>query len=445
MPRFEPTFSGLLPHAPILIPDVAGRRLADCRETVAACRQFAKRLVASAPQRLFLISPHSPRHRKEFGIWPGPNLTGDLAAFGFAKLQVEVPFDRNAASTLQECFADLGLGLRPIASDRLDHGASVPLWFLAEAGWNGPTTVLSLPESWDVDLEAAGRGLGAAAARLGPVAVVASGDMSHRLAPGAPAGFHPEAQAFDQALETLVIEDQLHRIGDMDPRLRDLAAEDAADSVQMVAAAHEFRCRGREVLSYEHPFGVGYLVAVFWDSKSTGSEVPPAWQQLPAVAREAVHAELQGRRPKSRKEEKGCRDRAAVFVTLRQADGELRGCIGSLAPQQANLWQETRDRALAAAFQDPRFPPVKLSELALLQFEVSVLTAPETVDREELLDPKRYGVVVHGSGGRRGVLLPDLEGVDTVDQQIAIACRKAGLRPGAVEALERFEVIKLSE
>lgn len=129
-----------------------------------------------------------------------------------------------------------------------------------------------------------------------------------------------------------------------------------------------------------------------------------------------------------------------MFVSLHDRAGELRGCIGHLVRTRETLGDEIAATAVLAACEDPRFPPLRADELAGLQVEVSVLGAPEPSDRAGL-DPRRYGVVVR-SGARRGVLLPDLEGVDTVAQQVDIACRKAGILAGEAVAIERFVVEK---
>ena len=133
------------------------------------------------------------------------------------------------------------------------------------------------------------------------------------------------------------------------------------------------------------------------------------------------------------------RDRAAVFVSLHSKGGGLRGCIGTLEPTTANVAQEVIRNAIAAATEDPRFPPVRPDELADLDISVDVLTSPEPIQSTDQLDPKRYGVIVR-SGWRSGLLLPDLEGVDSVKYQVDIARRKAGIGSQETVELYRFEV-----
>jgi len=132
------------------------------------------------------------------------------------------------------------------------------------------------------------------------------------------------------------------------------------------------------------------------------------------------------------------KERSGVFVCLK-VRGMLRGCIGTFQPAEKDVAAEIVRNAVSAATCDPRFACVRADELPNLEYSVDVLTAPEQVNSQADLDPKRYGVIVK-AGGRRGLLLPDLEGVDTVEEQVGIAMHKAGIPPGAPVTLFRFEV-----
>jgi len=130
--------------------------------------------------------------------------------------------------------------------------------------------------------------------------------------------------------------------------------------------------------------------------------------------------------------------KAGVFVSLKKF-GDLRGCIGTFMPTQENIAQEIIKNAISAVVDDPRFSPVTASELGDLTISVDVLSLPEEISDISELDPKKYGVIV-SSGYKKGLLLPDLEGVDTAEYQIDIAKRKAGIYPGEKVKLYRFEV-----
>ncbi|HEW92646.1 MAG TPA: AmmeMemoRadiSam system protein A [Thermotogaceae bacterium] len=130
--------------------------------------------------------------------------------------------------------------------------------------------------------------------------------------------------------------------------------------------------------------------------------------------------------------------KAGAFVSLHRSDGSLRGCIGTFLPTRENLALEIRDNAIAAATRDPRFPPLTVDELDDTEVSVDILSKPEPVEDLSELDPKRYGVIVE-SGWKRGLLLPDLEGVNTIETQLEIAKRKAG-----IYNFEKFKVYRFT-
>jgi len=159
-------------------------------------------------------------------------------------------------------------------------------------------------------------------------------------------------------------------------------------------------------------------------------------------ARACLTALVRGERPPAPPEGGIYGRRAACFVSLKRS-GELRGCIGTLLPAEVDLGHEIARNTAAAAFSDPRFPPVAADEIEGLSCSVDVLGPPEPTDMASL-DPRRYGVIV-SAGGRRGVLLPDLPGVDTVAQQVGIALQKGGISPDEPFAVERFTVERFRE
>ena len=162
---------------------------------------------------------------------------------------------------------------------------------------------------------------------------------------------------------------------------------------------------------------------------------------LVALARDAIEKFVRERKTISPPENltPEMQEEAGVFVSLHTEDGQLRGCIGTFEPTTPNVAHEVIRNAIHAATRDPRFPPVRAGELDTLDISVDVLTSPVPVKSETELDPKRKGVIVQ-CGWRRGLLLPDLEGVDTVEAQLDIARRKAGIGPGEPTDLFCFEV-----
>jgi AmmeMemoRadiSam system protein A len=164
---------------------------------------------------------------------------------------------------------------------------------------------------------------------------------------------------------------------------------------------------------------------------------------LPTLARQAIDNWLRLRR--SLEVDGSEAPAAPVFVSLHTQSGQLRGCMGTLSAQERDVRRETVHCAVLAATRDPRFEPVQLFELESLAIDVTVLCPLESIEGPDALDPKRYGVVVSDRRGRRGVLLPDLAGIDDVETQLSIARRKAGIAQQAPVDLQRFEALRFSE
>jgi AmmeMemoRadiSam system protein A len=170
-----------------------------------------------------------------------------------------------------------------------------------------------------------------------------------------------------------------------------------------------------------------------------------------ALARRSVERRLQGELPLSGGAEIDpdfdnnlWNLRRACFVSIKTLSGDLRGCIGTIAPVQPSIDREIMENAVSSATRDPRFPPMRFDELAGVVFSVDVLGEPEKVADRSRLDARKWGVIV-SKGMRRGVLLPDLEGVDTVEAQLEIAARKAGIYDLNGVAVERFSVDRYPE
>jgi AmmeMemoRadiSam system protein A len=172
------------------------------------------------------------------------------------------------------------------------------------------------------------------------------------------------------------------------------------------------------------------------EEKQTGTD------PLVALARRAVESYVRERKVLDPEPLPGMEGRrAGVFVSLHLPDGSLRGCIGTIQPTQPGIEEEIVRNAVSAASHDPRFYPVRPDELEGLDVSVDVLGEAEDVSGTEELDPKCFGIIVQTADGRQALLLPDLEGVDTVEQQVCITCRKGGIDPNRdTYRIKRFEV-----
>lgn len=260
-------FAALMPHAPILIPDVGQEELKLVVASVAGMKLAAARLSRRQPEAVVIISPHSPRSPDAFGMWSDKRLWGTFGQFGAPGAAIDLPNDLPLITAFKDQARRVGVRTWEIPDQPLDHGALVPLWYLTDAGWDGPTSVLSLNYPHEGGLIELGRALMGAATRLGKnIAIIASGDMSHRLTRHAPAGYEPRAHDFDREFIACLRLGTYRDLQQMDPKLQALAGEDALDSTIVALASVNWAATGHEVLSYEGPFGVGYGVAILFDS-----------------------------------------------------------------------------------------------------------------------------------------------------------------------------------
>lgn len=445
-----------VPHPPLIIPAVGRGEEAAIARTVEAYQEVARRIAAHAPDTVAVISPHAPAYRDGFFVSDAPSEAGSLAAFGQPQEALATQTDVAFAHELAHLMGQHGLPAAgaPAGAAEIDHATFVPLHFLGQAidldGMRFVRVGLSgLPSE---DHRLLGRLIAQTAGELGRrCVVVASGDWSHKLKDDGPYGFDPAGPAFDAELADIFVAGALGRLFELDARLCEDAAECGLRSFQIMAGALEGSAYSSELLSYERPFGVGYGVATFEvEAEAASSQDEAAREEerhgfdpLVALARRTVEDYVRtGNVPDvpSDMPAEFTRRRAGAFVSLHERGG-LRGCIGTIEPQQRSVADEVVANAVSAATADPRFAPVAPDELDYLEYSVDVLGEPEPVDSLAELDPKRYGVIVR-RGRRRGLLLPDLDGVDTVSDQIAIAKHKAGIAPGENAKLERFEVVR---
>lgn len=436
-------FSGIAPHPPIMVPEVGGESAAEVAWSIEAMAELTRRIIASGAESIILISPHAPLQRSDFVAYDSPAVRADFAAFRAPQVEFELSLDTELLQAISRSADGAQYHVVPIHNPDLDHGTAVPLYFLRQNGWTGRVVALGYSFLSNEDHLRFGSCIAKAIDETGrSVALIASGDLSHRLKLESPAGFNPTAYIFDDEIVDALRSNTPERIVNIDQDLRSLAGECGYRSMLIVLGATSELPRACEVLSYEAPFGVGYLVAQL-TNKVEGSA---AIDSLPALAREAVESFIRTGTVIRQKAGTGLlAARAACFVSLKTLDGELRGCIGTVEPVKDTLAAELIANAINAATRDSRFSPVTPDELPNLRYSVDVLSAPEPAEITDL-DPAVYGVIVEDeTGSRRGLLLPDLQGIETVSDQVAIASRKAGILPGDPVRLARFRVDRYGE
>ncbi len=452
-------FSGIAPHPPIMVPEVGLDAVINVHDSIAAMAEFTRRLIASGAETVVMITPHAQLKADAFVAYQASILTGDFSKFQAPEVKVNARLDEELLGAIKRESEARAYAVVNVNYEALDHGIAVPLYFLLRNGWRGRLVALGYSFLADEDhlrfgscIESAARGIGR------PIAMVASGDLSHRLRKDAPAGYRPTAHLFDLEVVDAIRSGSIARIINLDQDLRRVAGECGYRSLLVALGAVRELTLACEVLSYEAPFGVGYLVAQITNAESappdsvrhtaTEAQAPVQDKQmLLQLVRAAVESfVLTGVPLQATGEPSGLLvARAACFVSIKTADGQLRGCIGTIEPGRDNLREEVIANAIAAATRDPRFKPVAAAELAQLRYSLDVLTPPEPAVMAEL-DAKIYGIVVEDElGEERGLLLPDIEGVDSVEKQIEIASRKAGIPLGAPIKLWRFRVERFRE
>jgi len=252
-------------HAPIVVPPIGGGRAGQCASTSQAMRDAARGVAEAGPDRVIVLDPHLICSPNAYTCVEMPSgIRGGFGAFGRPDLTVGFPSDPDFCRHLAKSAADSHFAINILEMDDLDHGASVPLWFLQGAGFGGPVCVIGYP--WRASLKSHtdfGRFLKlACGGHGGKTAMIASGDMSHRLQLGAPSGYHPNAHEFDRCFVECVGAGELAKTSLLPEELREIAAEDSSESMAIAAGAVGDVSPGAKVLSYEAPFGVGYLVAI---------------------------------------------------------------------------------------------------------------------------------------------------------------------------------------
>jgi len=255
-------FVGIAPHPPIMVPEVGGEMVSEVRGSVEAMEELTHRISESGAETVVIISPHAPLEARAFVAYGGPTLRGDFAQFRAPQATIDVPLDGGLLAAIVRAAADDGLPVVPLEDYELDHGTAVPLYFLRRFGWDGPVVALGysfLPDEDHIRFGACVRRAADAEGRA--VAFVASGDLSHRLKPGAPAGYNPDAHLFDEQVVAAISSSDPPGIARVDQGLRRLAGECGYRSMLVALGTLAGAAMNCEVLHYEAPFGVGYLVA----------------------------------------------------------------------------------------------------------------------------------------------------------------------------------------
>ena len=454
----------MVPHPPMIIPEIGRGSEEPVRGTITAYHQVAREIAGLEPDTIIISSPHAVMYADYFHISPGRKAKGSFAAFRAPDVSFDEKYDEDLVDRISILAMERGFpaGTLGERNRKLDHGTMVPLWFIRQK-YSGAKLVRiglsGLPLSAHYEL---GQIIAEAVRDTGRrVVFVASGDLSHKLQPDGPYGFAPEGPRYDERIMDVCGRAAFGELLNFDEAFCEKAAECGHRSFVIMAGLFDGISVRAARLSHQDVTGVGYGICTFYPGeKDEGrhflNEYLKAKEQetidrlgkadaYVRLARQSVEAYVTtGRAMKMPKDlpPELTRDRAGTFVSIHKL-GKLRGCIGTISPVTSCIAKEIIQNAISAASKDPRFDPIREDELKYLEINVDVLGEPEPVSSPEELDVRKYGVIV-SCGMRRGLLLPDLEGVDTVEQQIEIAMQKGGIRKTDPYTLQRFEVIRHS-
>ncbi len=457
----------LMPHPPIIVKEIGQGEEKKAKKTIEAMEEVALDVAAEKPETLVVITPHGPLFKDAMAVGTQNEFRGDFGRFGRIGVSLSFPgYTEMAFSIMHEATredipviaVDENTRNRYNISLELDHGALVPLYFINKRyqgfnivhityGFLSPKQLYSFGMCIQKVIEE----------QENKTAIICSGDLSHRLMKGAPAGYNKRGIEYDGLIVDLLRDMERDKILGMDPRLIEAAGECAYRSIVTTLGVMDGYNVDSRILSYEGPYGVGYCVATFKfrgktperkdkDAKASAKKnAAEAEKEDPFVglARLALESYIENGKtikPPEDLPESMLRDKGGTFVTIK-IYGQLRGCIGTIAATTENIAQEIINNAISAGTKDPRFSPITTKELKHLEYSVDVLGQPEDIESIDELDVKEYGVIVR-AGGKSGLLLPDIKGVNTVQQQVGIALNKAGIDPGVSYSLQRFKVTR---
>lgn len=454
----------IMPHPPIILPLIGRGEEKKIHKTMTSCRIIAEKLASIKPETIVLTSPHSIMYADYFHISPGSRAKGNFRKFGVDEdvFQINVEYDCCFISKLldEAIKYKIPVGTKGEKDAYLDHGTTVPLTFIQEQYTDFKLVRIGLSGLPRTEHYVLGQCIAKAANASGSnVVLIASGDLSHKASPASHYGYVAEGEMFDGEITQAMSSGDFLKFLTFDESFVEKAAECGLRSFIVMAGALDGRELKSELLSYENTFGIGYGTASFIPCGEDDDrrfldvyvkhedlrlrDIKAKEDEYVKLARYSIENYIKTGKiaslPENIPEEMLAR-KAGVFVSLKK-HGSLRGCIGTISPMTKNVASEILKNAVTAATDDPRFDPVETHELPEIVYSVDVLSPAEPVKSIASLDSTRYGVIVT-SGHKRGLLLPNLEGVDSPEQQIEIALKKAGIRDDETFGIERFEVIR---
>lgn len=452
----------IVPHPPLIIPEIGRGQERGIADTIESFNKIAKEIGEIKPDTIVVVTSHSIMYEDYIHISPSKKASGDFRDFGHKNISIETEYDQELVSIIEEEAKrdKIEAGTMGEQNKKLDHGFMIPLYFINQYYNDYKTVRVGISGLSFLKHYQFGKCIAKAADKSKKkIVVIASGDLSHKLKEKGPYGYKEEGPIYDREVTRAMNEANFLKFLEFDVSFCETAAECGHRTFLIMAGALDGKNVDSQLLSYEGAFGVGYAVASFnvlgddpnrhfdeiyiaKDNKRLSS-LKVEEDEYVRLARQALenyvinHKRIE--KPKDISEE--LLDKSAgVFVSL-ELDKSLRGCIGTISPTTESIADEIIQNAISAGVEDPRFHPVTEEELDRLVYSVDVLGQPEKIESIDELDIKEYGVIV-SKGFKRGLLLPNLDGVNSVKEQVSIALSKAGIGEDEDYELERFQVVR---
>ena len=425
--------SFMVPHPPLIVDEVGKERIDSIRETYNSYMEIARQIGELKPDTIIVSSPHAPYYSDYFYLPAEEVGTGSFERFGAPEVSFNQKYDVELIEKIENLSKEKGFPCGRKSTVALDHGTMVPLYFINKFYKDYNLVVVGLS---DISLEAnfeMGKIINEAVNKLDrKVVYIASGDLSHKLQVNGPYGFIEEGPIYDKRIIEVMSNARFKELLEFDLDFLDKAAECGHRSfIMMSGFLNNIKVKPK-FYSHQDVTGIGYGICSYYP---IDPYVELAKETIDEYIKTGKVIDIPTDLP-----EELTNTQQATFVSIHK-NNDLRGCIGTIYPTRENTAKEIISNAISASTRDPRFNPITEDELDSLEINVDVLTLPESIEDKSKLDPKKYGVIV-STDTKRGVLLPDLEGVDSVEQQILIAKNKAGILPDEEIKLQRFEVIR---
>ncbi len=460
----------LTPHPPLIIPSIGRGQEEQVSDTVNSMKIVSEEIAKDHPDTIIVITPHGPMFSDGIAVLYENEISGNFHQFGEQSYQYtrknDIELIDELVSVMTEDYKLNGALIDEDAAEyfgtshHLDHGTLVPLYYVDKKFRDYQVVSITYGLLSYQDLYKVGMSIRKAVEKLGrKVVLIASGDLSHKLKDSGPYDYHASGPAFDKEILDKLTHQKTIEILSMDPEFCDEAGECGKRSVDILLGALDGVDYNATLLSYEGPFGVGYAVVRFDQlnrekssclkeiekSRNVFVEKMRAEESLYVqLAREVIEKyvvegeKLNFKQSRYYLEDSLKSTRKGVFVSIKDSGG-LRGCIGTYRATMDCVGLEIIHNAISAATRDPRFPVIGVEELDDLIITVDVLEKPEVVEDESELNPKIFGVIVTNDY-KKGLLLPNLKGINTVDEQLRLARNKAGIEDGLPVQIKRFKV-----